>query len=66
MSYRGNDNFQNSKQYILDQLFILDYNDDIDFNTIKMKLWVLDGPIRESEYVDEETPDKDVDNPMNH
>lgn len=61
---RNNDNFTNSWQYILNQLFILNYNSDLD--TIKMKLWVLDGPIRQEEFVSGETPDKDVNNPMNH
>ena len=76
---RGNDNFSNSKQYILDQLFIFDYNNEDDKDVLKMKLWVLDGFVRPSEhiYIDDvviegktyhlcEYPDTDVDNPMDH
>lgn len=63
---RNQDNFQNSWQYIINQLFILNYNNSDDLNDIKMKLWVLDGPIRQEEFINDETPDKDVNNPMNH
>jgi hypothetical protein len=62
MSIRNQDNYTNSKQYILEQLFVLSYNNDTAFNTLKMKLWVLDGPIRNEETI----TDTDVNNPVNH
>jgi len=63
---RNQDNYVDSRQYIENQLFVMNYNNAEDFNVLKMKLWVLDGQIRKEEYIDGETPDKDVDNPMNH
>lgn len=63
---RNQDNYTNSKQYIIEQLFPYNYNDEEDKEILKKKLWVLDGPVRKEEYIDEETPDKDVDNPMDH
>jgi hypothetical protein len=65
---RNQDNYTNSKQYILEQLVPysnLDVQSE-DFNILKMKLWTIDGPIREEEYIGGETPDQDVVNPMNH
>lgn len=65
---RNQDNYTNSKQYILEQLVPysnLDVQSE-DFNILKMKLWAVDGPIREEEYIGGETPDQDVDSPMNH
>jgi hypothetical protein len=62
MSIRNQDNFTDSKQYILEQLFVMNYNNTEDFNNLKMKLWVLDGPIRNEEGI----TDEDVNNPVNH
>ncbi len=65
---RNQDNYINSKQYIIEQLFPYSNadNQSEDFNTLKMKIWVIDGPVRLEEYVNGETPDKDVESPMNH
>jgi len=76
---RGKDNFINSKDYIINQLFVLNYNNSDDFDWLKTKLWVLDGPVRKTEYIyiDElthdgevyylcEYTDTDIENPVNH
>lgn len=62
MGYRGHDNFTDPYDYIINQLFIYDYTDTTDFNKLKMKIWVLDGIIRDEETV----TDTDVDNPVRH
>jgi len=61
-SYRNHDNFDDPYDYIINQLFIYDYTDTDDFNILKMKIWVLDGVIRDEETV----TDTDVSNPVNH
>lgn len=61
--YKNNDNWENSRQYIIEQLFPYDYNNDVD--TLKMKIWVLDGKISKSDkeagYVED-----DINDPKNH
>lgn len=67
ISFRGNDNYNNSLQYIQEQLYPLNYNNTEDFNTLKMKIWVLDGPVRQEEMEEDgSTPDIDVTQPFNH
>lgn len=61
-SFRGHDNFTNSKQYIIGQLFVRDYSDDGDLNLLKMKIWALDGAIMDWEGI----TDTDVTNPKDH
>jgi len=39
--YKNNDNWSNTYDYIINQLFIYDYSDTDDFNILKMKIWVL-------------------------
>jgi len=62
---KGQDNFTNSYNYIINHLFIYDYSNDEDFNTLKMKLWVLDGEITNEES-DAGFIDEDINNPKNH
>lgn len=63
--YKNNDNWSNTYDYIINQLFVLDYNDTDDFNILKMKIWVLDGDIT-TEDTSGGFTDEDVDNPKNH
>jgi hypothetical protein len=65
MWYKNKDNFVNTEDYILNQLFIYNYNNTNDFNTLKMKIWTLDGGITNKDWNDG-YEDKDVDNPKNH
>lgn len=62
---RKKDNFDNTKNYILNQLFIYDYSDSNNVEILQKKLFVLDGPLTEKEKKDG-TPDTDVENPMDH
>lgn len=62
MGYRGHDNFVDPYDYIINHLFIHDYTDSDDLNKLKMKIWVLDGPIRDEETI----TDRDISNPVNH
>lgn len=63
--YKGNDNWSNSYDYIINQLFLYDYSDTDDFNVLKMKIWVLDGDIT-TEDASGGFTDEDIDNPKNH
>lgn len=60
--YREHDNFENSYQYITEQLFIYDYSNADDLNILKSKILVLDGVILDEDPI----VDDDVDNPKNH
>jgi len=62
LSTRTEDNFTDPEQYILQQLFGYDYNDEDDFEVLKMKIWVLDGDVPEQC----ELEDYDINNPKNH
>ena len=63
--YKNNDNFDNTKQFILEQLFPYNYNNDNDFNILKKKIWILDGKITDEEK-DAGYDEDDIDNPKNH
>lgn len=62
---RGQDNFQNPKQYILEQLFIYDYNNQEHKDILKLKIWVLDGVLTDEE-ISLGLNDIDVNNPKDH
>lgn len=61
---RNQDNFVNPVQYILEQLFIYDYNNIDDFQILKMKIWTLDSDFTSAE--GGINNDTDVSNPTNH
>ncbi|MFW6242528.1 MAG: hypothetical protein ACOC2W_00045 [bacterium] len=65
MVYKNNDNWENSKQFIIEQLFPYDYDNSDDFDILKMKIWSLDGKISKADKNDGYEED-DIDNPKNH
>lgn len=63
--YKNNDNFDNTKEYIIEQLFPYNYNDSEDYEILKKKIWVLDGDITDAEK-DEGYVEDDINDPKDH
>lgn len=60
---RNEDNFSNSADFILNQLFVLSYTTELD--TIQRKLWCLDGSISAEEAA-AGIAETDIASPVNH
>lgn len=65
MLFKNHDNFTDVKSYIINHLSIYDYNNPEHFQKIKMKIWVLDGPISDDDKINNYIDD-DYNNPKNH
>lgn len=59
---RGQDNWINAHDYIMNQLFKYDYNNEEHLHLLKLKFWVLDDEILKEEGL----IDNDYDNSLNH
>ena len=64
---RNKDNYRNAYQYIIEQLFVYNYNNPAHIHILKLKLWILDADLMQSELLENgKTPDINVNAPMNH
>lgn len=62
---RNRDNFKNSYDYIINQLFPYDYNNSEHVHILKLKLWTLDAePLQEE--IDAGFTDTDINHPKDH
>lgn len=63
--WRGHDNWINAFDYIKNQLFKYNYNNQEHLHILKMKYWALDGDLMDEEK-EAGLTDNDVNHPLNH